>query len=83
MPKSYKTPGAAEYLSCSESFLNKARHAGKGPAYRRHGRAVIYDEPDLDEYKRATRVEPRHTGTSTANQEGLRQRGAPVRGAPF
>jgi hypothetical protein len=57
-----RTPQAAKYLDCSESFLNKLRSAGTGPAFRRAGRAVIYDQPDLDEYKRATRVEPSRCG---------------------
>jgi hypothetical protein len=56
-----RTPAAAEYLGVSKSFLNKDRaKGGQGRvAFRRVGRAVIYDEPDLDAYKRANRVEPR------------------------
>ena len=56
---SYRTPGAASYLHCSKSFLDKAAAARKGPAYRKAGRIRIYDQPDLDAYKRATRVEPK------------------------
>ena len=60
-PPSYRTPGAAAYLSVSKSFLDKAAAAKTGPAYRKAGRVRIYDQPDLDAYKRATRVEPRRT----------------------
>jgi predicted DNA-binding transcriptional regulator AlpA len=63
MPRHYRTPEAAEYLGCSEPFLNKSRPAGTGPAFRRVGRSVVYDESDLVEFKRVTRVEPRHTDT--------------------
>jgi hypothetical protein len=56
---SYRTRGAASYLYCSKSFLDKAAAAGKGPAYRKAGRIRIYDQPGLDAYKRATRVEPK------------------------
>ena len=54
-----RTPAAAKYLGVSESFLNKDRAKGGGGrvAFRRAGRAVLYDEPDLEAFKRATRVE--------------------------
>lgn len=55
----YRTRGAAGYLEVSKSFLDKAAAAGKGPVYRKAGRVRIYDQPDLDAYKRSTRVEPK------------------------
>jgi excisionase family DNA binding protein len=58
MTNSYRTQGAAVYLGVSKSFLDKKAAKGGGPAYRKPGRIRIYDEPDLDAYKRATRVEP-------------------------
>jgi len=56
-----RTPAAAKYLGVSVSFLNKDRSRGGAGrvAFRRVGRAVVYDEPDLDEYKAANRVAPR------------------------
>lgn len=41
---------AAEYLSVSESFLNKTRHFGTGPRFYRVGRAIRYAAEDLDEW---------------------------------
>ena len=58
MVRSYKTRDAAKYIGSSKSWLDKAAAEGTGPAYRMIGRIRIYDEPDLDAYKRATRVEP-------------------------
>jgi len=59
MVASYRTRGAAVYLGTSKSWLDKAAAAGIGPAYRKIGRVRIYDESDLEAYKRATRVEPK------------------------
>jgi hypothetical protein len=61
MSRPRRTPEAAAYIGVSKSFLNKDRAkggAGRVP-YRRAGRAVLYDEPDLDAYKASTRVEPK------------------------
>jgi len=65
-----RTPAAAKYLGVSESFLNKDRSKGGAGrvAFRRVGRAVVYDESDLDDYKAANRVAPRGShGTVKAN----------------
>jgi excisionase family DNA binding protein len=59
MTNPLRTPEAARYLGVSKSYLNKSRSKGTGPAYRKEGHAVIYDESDLDAHKRATRIEPR------------------------
>ena len=70
MPGPRRTPAAAKYLGVSVSFLNKDRSRGGAGrvAFRRVGRAVVYDEPDLDEYKAANRVAPRRPhGTVKAN----------------
>jgi hypothetical protein len=68
-----RTPEAAEFLGVSESFLNKDRsNGGAGRvAFRRAGRAVVYDEVDLEAFKRANRVEakikpPQRAGTKAA-----------------
>jgi hypothetical protein len=56
-----RTPQAAAYLECSESFLNKDRAKGgkRLVPFRRLGRLVIYDLPELEAFKRAGRVEPK------------------------
>ncbi len=59
MTRSHRTRGAATYLGVSKSWLDKEAARGTGPAYRKAGRLRIYDEPDLDAFKRATRVEPK------------------------
>jgi excisionase family DNA binding protein len=66
MTNSYRTQGAADYLGVSKSFLDKQAAKGAGPAYRKPGRIRIYDEPDLDDYKRATRVEPKNVKAESA-----------------
>jgi hypothetical protein len=38
-----KTGPAAEYASCSKSYLEKARLTGDGPPYSKIGKAVVYD----------------------------------------
>jgi len=39
---------AASYLGVSESYLNKTRVLGGGPAYFKLGRKVVYDRENLD-----------------------------------
>jgi hypothetical protein len=68
------TKEAAADIGCSESYLDKAAVARRraqeenrsdadltkiGPAFRWIGSRREYDQPDLDAYKRETRVEPR------------------------
>jgi hypothetical protein len=57
---------AAAYLGASESWLDNAAAAKIGPAYRLIGVRREYDQPDLDDYKRETRVEPRRTAIKTS-----------------
>ncbi len=59
--KPVNTKGAAAYLNCSESFLDRAAINKTGPAFRWIGSRREYDAPDLDAYKRETRVEPRRS----------------------
>jgi hypothetical protein len=56
---------AAAYLGTSKSWLDKSAAAKTGPAYRLIGRRREYDQPDLEDYKRQTRVEPRRTAIET------------------
>jgi hypothetical protein len=55
-----KTPDAAAYLGVSISFLTKdrARGGARRIGYRRAGRAVIYDQEHLDQFRRESGVEP-------------------------
>jgi len=46
---------AATFLALSVSFLNKLRCSGGGPAFRKIGRAVIYDPADLEAWLSARR----------------------------
>jgi hypothetical protein len=53
---------AAEYLRCryslrsTEGHLNQLRHQGRGPAYLRVGRWIIYRRSDLDAWVAAQTV---------------------------
>ena len=62
------TKKAAADLGCSESFLDKAAANQTGPAYRWIGHRREYDQPDLDAYKRETRVEPRRTAIQPSSE---------------
>lgn len=44
------TKDAAPYLGVSEDFLKHARITGKGPAFVKIGRKVLYRQVDLDAY---------------------------------
>ncbi len=46
---------AAKFLALSASFLNKLRCSGGGPAFRKIGRAVLYDPADLEAWLFARR----------------------------
>jgi excisionase family DNA binding protein len=68
------TKEAAEYLGLSVSHLNKLRHYGRGPLYRklgdRPGSAVRYRQSDLDAWADARRV----SSTSEASTKALLSR---------
>jgi hypothetical protein len=43
-----RQPAAAAYCGVSESYLAKGRVLGYGPAFMKLGKAVVYDQTDLD-----------------------------------
>jgi hypothetical protein len=47
------TRGAAEYLACSTSYLEKCRVAGGGPRFLKIGKAVRYKIEELDAFASA------------------------------
>jgi len=57
-----RTPQASQYLALSESTLNKLRVFGGGPRYIKSGRAVLYDQRDLDDWLES------HKRSSTSEQ---------------
>jgi hypothetical protein len=62
------TKEAAEYLGASQSFLDKCAATKTGPAYRKIGHRREYDAPDLETFKRETRVEPRRTAIQPSSE---------------
>ena len=54
-----RTPDAAIYVGTAQSTLEKLRTLGRGPAYIKLGRAVIYDTADLDAWLHANRCPPK------------------------
>lgn len=44
------TNAAAQYLGLSTHFLKRARITGKGPAFIKVGRKVLYIKSDLDNF---------------------------------
>lgn len=53
---------AAAYLRKAPRTLEQWRHQGRGPAYSKSGRTVLYRRRDLDAWVDANRVEPRSQG---------------------
>ncbi len=50
---------AAKYLGLkSPQTLRNWRHLGRGPAYCRIGRRIVYLKEDLDRFLQAGRVDP-------------------------
>jgi hypothetical protein len=66
MAKPRKTRAAAEFIGASARFLEEDRariargERGYGPPFRRIGNHCLYDEADLIEWMRSTRVDPRN-----------------------
>lgn len=54
-----KEPEAARYLAMSRAYLRIARAQGRGPAYIRAGRAILYLTRDLDSWLDSHRVATR------------------------
>jgi hypothetical protein len=64
------TKGAADYLACSVSFLEKCRVNGEGPRFHKLGKAVRYKIEELDVFASArehgSTAEYAHNGGSSA-----------------
>lgn len=54
--KNRRVQAAAEYCGVSKSYLDKLRLTGGGPVFFRLGRAVIYNDRDLDDWMASRRV---------------------------
>lgn len=63
----YTPPEAAIELHLSTSTLAKYRLSGAGPTYRKHGRSVVYEYSDLENWSRS------RTRTSTSDQGFARE----------
>lgn len=65
MTTNYDTNQAAEWANLSPRTLERMRIEGRGPAYRKHGRRVIYAESDLiawsENQKRISTSDTGHT----------------------
>ena len=49
----HRTPEAAAYCGSTKSTFDKLRVSGTGPRFVKLGRAVMYDEVELDAYMAA------------------------------
>lgn len=56
---------AGEYLGLAPKTLNKWRSLGKGPRYRKFGKAVRYTQEDLDAWANSTTVRTHNRGPVT------------------
>ena len=54
--KNRRVQGAADYCGLSKSYLDKLRITGGGPVFFRLGRAIVYNDRDLDEWMESRRV---------------------------
>ncbi|WP_411815853.1 helix-turn-helix transcriptional regulator [Gordonia sp. SND2] len=52
------TPEAAEYVNSTVATLNSWRYLGRGPAYIKLGRRVVYRVADLDAWLDANTITP-------------------------
>jgi predicted DNA-binding transcriptional regulator AlpA len=52
-PRRFRARKAAEYIGMSASWLAKRRMRGDPPAFLKVGRAVVYDEGELDAWLRS------------------------------
>jgi hypothetical protein len=53
----YTTKEAARILKHAPQTLNNWRHRGYGPAFRKHGRTVVYEHNDLMQWSESRRVQ--------------------------
>lgn len=51
---------AAAYVGLSRAYLRQARMHGRGPAFVRIGRAVVYRRDDLEAFLAQHRIETRN-----------------------
>jgi len=58
VPAAVPTADAAAYISRSPAFLKKARIFGRGPAFCRTGRSILYRIADLDAWLEGHVVRP-------------------------
>lgn len=56
------TRQAGHYLKLTPRHLERLRAQGCGPAYRRHGRYIVYHIDDLDAWSRANSSEETKDG---------------------
>ena len=79
-----KTSEAAKYLDLAESTLEKMRVTGRGPRFIRIGRAVRYDDEDLDVYiesgRRISTSQKTKPGDATPDRHPMRDREAWTKG---
>lgn len=68
-----RAPEAAEFLGVKVATLADWRLTGKGPAFRRLGRAVAYDISDLNAW---VDQRPAFRSTAAAHEAARAQRGA-------
>jgi excisionase family DNA binding protein len=59
----------AEQLGLSVATLRAWRHRGKGPRFLRLGRSVRYLPADVDEFVRASAVDPQSDSSSDDDSE--------------
>jgi predicted DNA-binding transcriptional regulator AlpA len=54
--KNRRVQGAADYCGLSKSYLDKLRLTGGGPVFFRLGRAIVYNDRDLDDWMESRKV---------------------------
>jgi hypothetical protein len=58
VPVWLREPEAADVLGFARGTLRQWRHHGRGPAFHKVGRSVVYDLAELHAFVSAGRVEP-------------------------
>mgnify|MGYP001073919398 CR=1 FL=1 len=63
MNQAFNDVQAAKYLGLkSPKTLRNWRYYGRGPAYCRLGRRIVYRQEDLDKFLEACRIDPEASG---------------------